>query len=144
MAKAKLVKKATTTTKKTVVEKATSIKPKTTKTTKPIKSQKLTFKEYNERRIAFVNQIDFINEQIDKLELELLASSGLQGGQIVTVRDMPGEFVVVQVQRKFNANLVAVMQKPSVEVFEGAIDSVSQNPVGIEVLLREITGVIGG
>lgn len=135
--------------KKQEQEKAKPTKKNTTKKTisksaKPIKSQKLTFKEYNERRIAFVNQIDFINEQIDKLELELLASNGLQGGQIVTVRDMPGEFVVVQVQRKFNANLVAVMQKPSVEVFEGAIDSVSQNPVGIEVLLREITGIIGG
>jgi hypothetical protein len=135
--------------KKQEQEKAKPTKKNTTKKTisksaKPIKSQKLTFKEYNERRIAFVNQIDFINEQINKLELELLASSGLQSGQIVTVRDMPGEFVVVQVQRKFNANLVAVMQKPSVEVFEGAIDSVSQNPVGIEVLLREITGVVGG
>jgi hypothetical protein len=50
----------------------------------------------------------------------------------------------VQVQRKFNANLVAVKKRPDAEVFEGAIDNVSQNDVCIEVLLREITSVVAG
>ncbi len=115
----------------------------TTKSTPKSKSNKLTFKEYNEKRIALVNQIDEINSQIDKLELELINSNALQGGQIVTVNNFEGEFIVVQIQRKFNANLVAVKQKSAVEIFEGAIDSVSQNDVTIEVLLREITGVVG-
>ncbi len=61
----------------------------------------------------------------------------------MTVNNFEGEFIVVQIQRKFNANLVAVKQKSAVEIFEGAIDSVSQNDVTIEVLLREITGVVG-
>jgi hypothetical protein len=143
MSKAKLVKKVTAKkTTKTAVDKATTAKPKATKTAKSIKSKKLTFKEYNERRVAFVNQIDEINNQIDKLEIELLNSNALQGGQIVTVQGFEGEFVVVQVQRKFNANLVAVKKRPDAEIFEGAIDNVSQNDVCIEVLLREITSVV--
>jgi len=147
MSKAKPAKKVTA--KKSAVAKPKNTKTtKATKTTKPtkpdkpIKSKKLTFKEYNERRIAFVNQIDEINNQIDKLEIELLNSNALQGGQIVTVQGFEGEFVVVQVQRKFNANLVAVKKRPDAEVFEGAIDNVSQNDVCIEVLLREITSVV--
>ena len=115
------------------------VKVKSTKS----KSNKLTFKEYNEKRIALVNQIDEINSKIDKLELELINSNALQGGQIVTVNNFEGEFIVVQIQRKFNANLVAVKQKSAVEIFEGAVDSISQNDVTIEVLLREITGIIG-
>ena len=115
----------------------------TAKSTSKLKSNKLTFKEYNEKRIALVNQIDEINSQIDKLELELINSNTLQGGQVVTVNNFEGEFIIVQIQRKFNANLVAVKQKSAVEIFEGAVDSISQNDVTIEVLLREITGIIG-
>ena len=44
----------------------------TTKSTPKSKSNKLTFKEYNEKRIALVNQIDEINSQIDKLEIRAI------------------------------------------------------------------------
>jgi hypothetical protein len=128
---------------KSKVKIESKIKTKSTaKSASKPKSNKLTFKEYNEKRIALVNQIDEINSQIDKLELELINSNALQGGQVVTVNNFEGEFIVVQIQRKFNANLVAVKQKSAVEIFEGAIDSVSQNDVTIEVLLREITGIV--
>jgi hypothetical protein len=139
MAKAKIPTKEK---EKREPKKKTTVKKSTVKKIAPKQSTKLTFKEYNEKRIALVNQIDSINDQIDKLELELLASNALQAGQIVTVRDMPGAFIVVQVQRKFNANLVAVSQISNVEVFEGAIDNINRNAVNIEVLLREITGIV--